>query len=327
VQAQIYVGPQYQAKSNTVKTSELYYASTNNTSPSSFPTVGLVELFLENMDTSFDTVADDMPNQFLGLQRRPKLIHSVGVVALASWVPLANGKGYTGVLSGCSNVVVRLSLAKKPATGAKGYAPGIALKCLRSGTKSGNLFAMFSLEGQDSWNFFKHDLTNHVPDLSSSADSLLLKLRDTFGQASDWPTMIGLSDLAEFDENGKNMTTPKFPFRLVFHPVTSVRNMFTDTPTADPFGTLARTLRPGTLYTIYAQDQPTDTQDQLVLIGRLDLRTATTTSNFADKYLFFQHTRMENDFYYKPTWAPFAQQILNQQRNTNYYTFPDLPFN
>jgi len=326
--AQQYVGPVYQGQSNTQKRVELAGAAFSDRNSSSFPSIGLIELFLEDMDVSFDTVADDMPTQFLGLQRRPKLIHSVGVVAVSQWVPISNSMGYTGVFAGCQNLLIRFSLAKAPNPPPRGYAPGIAVKCLRSGVKSANLFAMVSLEGQDSWNFFKHDLTNHVPDLGPNADSTLFRLKDKFSEASDWPVFIGLSDFAKYDESGRNYSIPKFPFRLIFHPVTSVRNSFSDAPTAAPFQTvLAQKLQLGPVYWVYAQDQPTDTQDKFVLIGRIDLTTPASTSLFGDKYLFFQHSRMENDFSYKPSWVPYAQQIVDQQQNTDHYTYPDLPFN
>jgi len=278
------------------------------------------------MDPTFDTVADDMPRQFFGLQRRPKLIHSVGCIAQAKWVP-TDRNPYTGVFNGCDNLFIRFSLAKEATKGAKGYAPGISVKCMRSGVPSANIFAMFSLQGQDSWNFFKHDLTNHVPDLSSKADFILQRLRGKFAEASDWPTMLGLADFATYDQNGGNVTEPKFPFRLIFHPTTVVHNSFDDAPTDDPFeNVIAKKLSPGPLYYVYAQDQPTDLPSQYIQIGVLSLTAKPGTSQFSDKFMFYQHSRMEDDFDYYPQWVAHAKEIVQQQRNTDYYTYPDLPF-
>jgi len=136
--------------------------------------------------------------------------------------------------------------------------------------------------------FFKHDLTNHVPDLSSSAPYLLRKLREKFAEASDYPVMIGLSDLALFSDDGTQSETPQFPFRLVFHPVSKWHTYYPDDQPSTSFeDQLKSTLVPGPLYDVYAQVEPTDDNTKLTLIGRLDLNTATTTSLFGDTLMFF----------------------------------------
>jgi len=278
------------------------------------------------MDLSFDTEADDMPLQFAGFQRRPKLIHSVGAIAPAVWIPLENN--YTGVFGGCKNILIRFSCATAPSTGPKGFTPGISVKCLRDGTTAANIFAMYSLEGQDSWNFFAHDLTNNVPDLSNSASFILHEIRRLFSAASEWPVMLGLSNWAAYDEQGNLVVEPKFPFRLIFHPVTAIHKAFPDTPSSTPFEELiADTLQPGPLYYVYAQDQPDDTQDKYIQIGSIELTAKPTTSTFGDNFMFYQHTRKEDDFVYYPHWIPLAEEILEEQQNTTYWRFPDLPWN
>jgi len=324
--SQTFVGPKWQTQSASLKFSQLNAVITNNTTPGTYPTLGLSELFLESMQTTFQTVADDMPQQFGGLQRRPKLIHSVGAIGVASWIAQPDNN-YTGVFLGCRNVIIRFSCATAPTSGAKGYVPAVSLKCIRSGVASANIFGMYSLEGQDSWNFFKHDLTNHVPDLSNDAPYILKQLKSVFTAASTWPTMLGLADFATYDEMG-TQHIPKFPFRLIFHPYTNVRNMFSDSPSSDPFeNVIANTLKPGPLYYVYAQDKPTDTQDQLTFIGIINLTSISTPSNFGDKYLFFEHSQMEKDMEIHPEWVNPAKQILQQQQNTPNFVFPDLPFN
>jgi hypothetical protein len=323
---QVFVGPKYQAEPNKQKAQELGAAISKDTTPGTFPSLELGELFLESMPVSFDTEADDMPYQFI-VQRRPKLIHSVGAVAAAKWIPLGK-TNYTGILQGCSNLFIRFSSATAPTNASGGFTPGIAIKCTRSGIVSANLFAMFSLEGQDSFNFFKHDLSNHPPNLSTSSSFILREIKAHFETASAWPTMIGLSAFATYDENGNIANPPRFPYRLIFHPVTAVRNSFPDAFPTQPFeDVIANKLAPGPLYYVYAQDQPQDTLDEYTLIGRIDLTSTATTSNFGDNYMFFQHTRMETDFVYYPQWVPVAKQILQQQENTPHYTYPDLPFN
>lgn len=85
---------------------------------------------------------------------------------------------------------------------------------------SGNTFAMYSLFGQTSYNLFEHDLTNHVPQFNVNTAPLSARLLlDRFRTASAWPTMMGLSDMATYDQFGNKESIVNFPFRLVFHPV------------------------------------------------------------------------------------------------------------
>jgi len=176
--------------------------------------------------------------------------------------------------------------------------------------------------------FFKNDLTNHVPDLSSNAPIVLKELRATFAKASNWPVMIGLSDLAHYDQAGNEITSPAFPFRLVFHPTTALHNKFPDAPTANPFATLENGLQqPSDMFYIYAVVNPNDTTDKFVHVGTISTTSAASTSSFGDKYMFFEHVRMEDDFLYRPDWADAATQIMANQRAVDNYIYPNLPFN
>ncbi len=141
----------------------------SNTNSGTFPNaLELPGLFLESMDPTIKLVADTYKNDFFGA--RVKYIHSVGTVAQAKFVPVANSAGYTGMWSeGCDNVFIRYSIAKAddttkttPAEAYDNFTPGIALKFLRDGVPSANLVAMKSVNGQDSWNPFKYDFSNHI---------------------------------------------------------------------------------------------------------------------------------------------------------------------
>jgi hypothetical protein len=326
--AQTFVGPAWQHQTAAAKQTTLESAVRNSTTSGTWPsTLELAELFIEDMNLSFDTQGDDMPAQFFS--RRPKLIHSVGAVAEAQWKVVPNTLGYTGIYaSGCSKMFIRLSLAREPDTNPGGYTPGISMKCLRNGVPSGNMFALYSLQGQDSWNFFAHDLTNHVPDLSDNAEFLLRELRATFAKASAWPVMIGTSGLAQFDESGTNITSPKFPFRLVFHPTTALHKAFPDAPQQPFTDVLVRGLaNPGPMYEVYAVVNPNDANSQFVHIATLSTTTPVTTTNFGDVFMFFEHVRLENDLIFRPDWADPATQIMAHQRSIDGYTYPDLPWN
>ena len=123
---------------------------------------------------------------------REKFIHSVGVVATAEWRSLG-GHGYTGVFTGSQHVIIRMSLASQPDPQQLKTTPGIALKFLRDGVDSGNMVAMFSVDGQQSWNFFRNNFTNHIPPLDGLA---LAPLGAKFSTATKNIGQVGLSNMA-----------------------------------------------------------------------------------------------------------------------------------
>jgi hypothetical protein len=121
----------------------------------------ILGLLTESQDPSFDTKADVLP------QGTKKLLHTVGSIAKAKFVSTAKHP-YTGIFqSGCEDALLRLSattppdITKSTAEGAVGnFSPSISIKFLIDGQPSENLVAMFSTNGQTSWNFFKKDFTS-----------------------------------------------------------------------------------------------------------------------------------------------------------------------
>lgn len=58
---------------------------------------------------------------------------------------------------------------------------------------SASLVAMYSVDGQDSWDFFANDFTNHI----GAVKSLTLKpVAAKFSTATDYVQAVGLSDWA-----------------------------------------------------------------------------------------------------------------------------------
>ena len=134
---------------------------------------------------------------------RYKYIHTVGAVARVQWRD-RGGHPYTGIFAGASSGFVRLSLANEPSPPAPGTAPGMGLKFLRDGRDSANLVAMYSVDGQDSWNFFKNNFTNHI-----AAGSLaLLPVSIKFSEATNYIQQVGLSEWASHAEDGTAASTP-----------------------------------------------------------------------------------------------------------------------
>ena len=74
---------------------------------------------------------------------------------------------------------------------------------------------MFSVDGQDNWNFFGNDWSNHIPKPVSKA---LIPLEMKFHTATDFIQAVGLSDMAKYDQTGAEETDLAFPFKLRFEP-------------------------------------------------------------------------------------------------------------
>jgi len=325
-------GYTYQNKTRFEKVKMVWpLISRDTTSNDWYNTFTMSELFIESMNTSFNTPNDDMPKQFIGdLFTRKKLVHTVGVHLLMKLEMDKGSHNYTGLFkSGVDSAILRFSAAAVPETKAGSYSltPGIAIKAFRDKRPSGNLFAMFTLTGQPSFNFFKHDLTNHPPEIGDWAPLPLRLLGTKFRTASAWPTMIGLNDWARYDQNGNNEPNPIFPYRLVFHPTTKLHNFLPDTyrgAFTDGVVQAVGAQAGGDLYYVYAQDAP---GSQLKKIGTISALSAPTTSMFGDKTLFFQHTQMEGDFRLRPEWLSAANAEVANQIRTEGYQFPDLPWN
>jgi hypothetical protein len=140
-------GKAYESLSREEKLNNLWTAITKDNSTGSFPGVKIAGIFLESMNPSFDFVSDVLP------EGRKKYIHSVGVVAKASFIS-EEGNPYSGAFAGADSLLIRLSLAKQPDTSkttAKGaldnLTPGLGLKFLRNTVSTGNLVAMFGVNG------------------------------------------------------------------------------------------------------------------------------------------------------------------------------------
>lgn len=120
------------------------------------------------MQPTLHWIGDTFENGLFG--PRNKYAHSVGSIAKVKFTPVENNEGYTGLFEGADHGYIRMSLAKEPdytkttAAGAyNNFIPGFSLKLLRDGRPSASMVAMYTVEGQDSWNFFKNDFTNHIP--------------------------------------------------------------------------------------------------------------------------------------------------------------------
>jgi hypothetical protein len=222
-------------------------------------------------------------------------------------VPVANN-GYTGIFGkGGDFGYIRLSCAQKPdsskntAAGATAnFIPGLSLKFLRNGMPSANLVAMFSVNGQPSWNFFANDFSTHI---GAASGFTLETLSKKFATATPDVQTVGVSDFAMYNQDGSKVATPHFPFENIFRPSSSVANLFPADYAADFTVQLATIASGTTIYNMFAAQAPNVTP---VHIGDIVLTTKFTTSYFADRYYFIKHQDMREDIAFHPEWDAYV---------------------
>jgi hypothetical protein len=308
-------GSKWQAHTAEYKVATLWEKIIENVNSGSWPGVKISLLFVESMDPTFDRVADDLPWD------RSKVIHSVGNHAQIRWIAnTAVSSKYTGIIAkGGKFGIIRLSPAAEPEPDKGtdpancdpqcGFVPGLGIKILRTGVLSGNIFSMYSLVGQPSFNFFRNNFTNHpalsCDDIHGSTKLLFNK----FKTASNWPTFVGLTQLALYDEDGNVADPPRFPYQLWLVPNANLTNAYPDAPSSNPDKTLAAQLAAipvGTiLYNVFALPNPWDSAE---FIGSLQTTSNFTTSNWGDRNMFLEHTRMEEDLLLHPDWKPYLPE-------------------
>ena len=183
------------------------------------------------MKPTLDFVGDTFESDLTG--SRSKRVHTVGVVAKVKFETVANNEGYTGIFTGSNYGLIRFSAAIKPdytkttaAEALGNFVPAFAVKFLRDGVHSGNVMGMYSIVGDSSWNFFKNVLSNHIPGTINSIGSFVIAHK--FATASHVINIVGLSDLATYGEDGVKVSSPKFPFQLIYTPNSVLTAAYTD---------------------------------------------------------------------------------------------------
>jgi len=262
---------------------------------SSGPWPNQAGIFAESVKTTFEDLSD------VANHGRTKYIHSVGAVAQVE-LQVAPSSPFTGIFAtGSSRALLRLSTAKEPSSSS--ITPGFGLKFLRDNATSGNLVAMPGLDGQSDFNIWKLNYTNHLTLPTSWALKIVAQ---KFTQASRCPLMVGLTDIAQYGEDGKQVATPVAPFHLVFVPNLSMK--FPSAPYGeDTFLSLLEQVPvSSTLFEVYASRGPGDAAN--ILVGTLKSRSKFTRSAFGDTNLFFRHQYMEEDFRYNPSWLPALEK-------------------
>ncbi len=199
------------------------------------------------MVTSGFATSHDFTMEHRGDELQPgrrKFIHQSGLVARCRFDTTGYGvdvdgdgvgdvSPFTGLFgpAGADHCLVRCSMARRTGVGPSAKitaTPGIAIKAFRSGCHSGNVVAMYGVDGQHSWNFFRYPLRTAVEEATEFKTKLLGK---AFAKAGTFPGRVGMSDFAARDQDGNPPPDGGeigFPFVLEFHPPAELSARFGD---------------------------------------------------------------------------------------------------
>jgi hypothetical protein len=257
----------------------------------------LINLLIESMNPTVSAKTDTMP---IG---RKKLIHTVGAVAAVKFEFEQNA--YTGLFQGAPYALARFSSAKEPNPKSTSFVGGSGFKLFRDNVTSGNFVAMNSLQASESWNIFNAKFSNHIS--IKQVPFTLKPVLCKFQTVSEWPTHVGLSDLAKFDQYGREIPQEQvqFPNQLLLIPTRAAKRLFPDTY-VKPLEDQLLNVRVNTvLYNIYASPAP---KAEFVKIGKI-----TTTSSFykseTGDNLFMKHQKFEDDLEYYPEWLDVCPDV------------------
>jgi len=272
----------------------------------------------EAVSTTFDNKWDVMP------EGREKHIHSVGAVCQFA-INISDDSPYTGLLKAGATAVglIRMAPATKPGfyQQKQGLTPGVAVKFLRTGTTSANMFLLPALAPlpDNQYNFFAKNITNHVSAKKKDVSCQLHKWVRKACTSEYCLGKLGISHLTTHDQEGNSFDTPIFPFKITFDtaevnfpenaPVTSLdssisersdesmkafMNQFTQIPVGK------------TLYRLRAHSNPLDVDGKV--LGSIVTTDKCVTSKFGDNRLFFQHRPVEEDQKLRPEWEEAYQK-------------------
>ena len=158
---------------------------------------------------------------------------------------------------------------------------------------------MYSVDGQEDMDFFANDWTTLIP----AASLKLYIVAWEFYDATPYIQVCSLTDWAKYDQEGKAVEDPVFPYYLRFEPTGAVEFPSTyDKPYPEQLASIPA----GTdLFRIYAWTAPKELGGEEIYIGDLITESEMPTSNWGDNHLYFRHERAEEAIAMQPTWAPY----------------------
>ena len=233
-------------------------------------------LFNQDMNLTYDAVTDTMP---VG---RIKKTHPVGTTAKIEWIAKYD-QPYTGMFKGTKHAIMRISDTTFTTPSVTKTVPGFGVKLLRDGMSSANILAMFSFDGQKSFNFFKNRWVTILREFNNEC------ARNTIGKhlagVTDHIGGTSVMELAQFDEYGVKEKEPHWPFQLEVEPydvygwTDEYQNDFQDQLSVIPMNTV--------MFKIFAFDTPPEQGGEGHLIGWIASRSDQISSFWGDSQLFF----------------------------------------
>ena len=160
-------------------------------------------LFNHDMNLTYDSVTDSLPVD------RLKMTHPVGTITKVEFVAHPDSP-YTGIFRGAREGIMRISDTTKTVPHVAKTIPGHGVKFYRDGMSSANWLAMFSFDGQKSFNFFKNRWTTILREPNNEC------ARNTIGKnlarVTDHIGATSVMEVAEFDQYGNKEAQPHWPF-------------------------------------------------------------------------------------------------------------------
>jgi len=183
----------------------------------------------------------------------------------------------------------------------------MGLKLLVDGNDSANLVSEYSLGGnpKGDTNFFSQDFSNH-PIPAGKVNTIKTLLEKKFATATHLISLVGISNLANINEDGSEEPNPVFPFSLRFVPN---RDVVTNNTSANYMTQLSGVPADITIYSIYAYDKPKELGGTETHIADMKLVGKLTPSKWGDGFMFFRHQKMDEDLAIHPEWTPYCPRF------------------
>jgi hypothetical protein len=248
---------------------------------------------LVSLDTTFDTVSDEMP------EGRRKLLRPSGIVAAIAFEasypdqPADPAKSsrtgpYTGLFAPNRGPVA--GIARFSDNGVKSFNPAVALKFFVDGKPSVNTLAAISMDGQgDDHNFFAGPITNHLQPAHGLAAKVVWAF---FKIAKSDPSLIELDNLAGVHADGTEVPGDEVraPFELRYVGHGDLATRFSSAP--HEYRVDLHALPAGTVvYDVLARASAADPATSFEKIGEITLTEKPVATRSGDGRLFFQHHR------------------------------------
>ena len=151
-----FIGDEYQSASAQSKLNDLWtMCQADQTVADDPPYEYLDDFFQQRMAVTTCRRADEMKPS------HKKLLHAQGVVGLVTWENVGNHT-FTGLYSTDTQGLLRFSESNFAVKEQNGLSPSLAIKFLRDGMESVNMFGAPGFEPMGSWNFFDNMFQSHV---------------------------------------------------------------------------------------------------------------------------------------------------------------------